>query len=227
MFQSLRAEDAAALGDLIRGLVLKNAPRDYEDARRWGGTKEIWAGWKVSQDGILLTTKRRTRQVNHGTWERYRAWLIDPEKELSVQLESLRAEPGADATFDLLVASRIGAFARWAEWQRGIQLYSISADAEARLQLRMRCQLSLDLDPVSFPPELTLRPRVTDAKVELADFRVIRLSKLDGPLVKEIGAGLRGALQREIDRRSPQLVARINAVIDRHRDDMRLSLRSK
>ena len=222
--RALSAEDARALSELIRELVLNNAPHEYEDTKKWGGTKEVWAGLKVSHDGILLKTKRRTKQVNHGTWERYRAWLIEPEKELKIRLENLRTEPGTDATFELLVASRLGAFARWAEWQRGIQLYSISADAEARVQLRMRCQLRLSLDPVTFPPELAIHPRVTDAELDLVDFRVIRLSKLDGPLVKQIGDGLHGALQREIDRRSPKLVTRINAVIEKHRDELRFSL---
>ena len=48
----LTAEDLRGLSDLVRTVALKSLPRDYENTKEWGSTKEVWAGVKVSQDGL-------------------------------------------------------------------------------------------------------------------------------------------------------------------------------
>ena len=112
---------------------------------------------------------------------------------------------------------------RWSEWRQGVQLFSVSADADARVQIRAVCEVGIAIGVAEGSPRLTLSPRVADAAIELTDFRLQRISKLDGPAVHKLGHAMRGVLQGEIDDRRAKLVGRINTQIEKHRDVLTVS----
>ena len=78
----------AELCHSLRDIIVAHLPDEYEDTRDWGGTKEVWDGLRVSLDGFKIKTKRRKKLANHGTWKRYRAWLIDPDRSLRITLSN-------------------------------------------------------------------------------------------------------------------------------------------
>jgi hypothetical protein len=217
------AEATDGLDALLRTIVLRAAPHEYENTKQWGGTKRIWDGLHVSRDGLRIKTKRRWKEANHGTWKQYRAWLIDPASEFDVRFDRLRESPSGRAAFDLTLEARIGAFGRLSEWNRDVQLFSVSANAEAKLRLQLTCELSSRLDYTTFPPTLVLDPTVTAADLQLIDFRLLRVSQLDGPLVHELGKALREVLEHEIRDRRHQVATKINEELADHEEDLRLT----
>jgi hypothetical protein len=219
----LSAEDLEGLSQLIRQIALRSLPDDFENDKDWGRTKEVWAGLKISRDGLHIKTKRRKKSVKHGTWKKYSAHLVKPEETLAIQISNVTDLPGKGVGFDLAIDARIAAQARWAEWGLGVQLYNVGAEAEARVRIDMKCELDLSFDMTTFPPALALKPQVADAKLQLIDFRVHRISKLDGPVVKQIGPALHGVLEDEINDRKSKLISEINRAIAKREDDLRLS----
>ncbi len=217
-------QSAVELGKVLRGIVLAHLPNEYENKKDWGGTKQVWDGVRISLDGLRIKTKRRRKDANHGTWKRYRAWLIDPDRNLKVLIANIRESDEGRAAFDLTVHAQLGAFGRLSEWRRDVQLYSIGVDAEARVVLRLSCEAGFDFDFSNLPPDLLIEPVVTDAHLSLQEFRLLRVSNLSGPLIRELGKSLRGVLQEEIDKRRVKLVAKLNRQIDKRRDRLRLSL---
>jgi len=209
---------------LLRTLVLENVPPTYENTKRWGGTKRVWDGLHISLDGLRLKTKRRWKEANHGTWKRYRAWLIDPEEEFEIQIENMAATPEGKTAFDVVIDARLGAWGRLSEYALDVQLLSISAEADARVRMRATCEMSLRLDVTRFPPDVILEPKVVRADLKLVDFHLVRISDLDGPLVREFGEELHDVLQDEIADRQVKLVEKMNRQLKKHEDDLRLSV---
>jgi hypothetical protein len=209
---------------LLRTLVLTTLPAEYENTKHWGGTKRVWDGLHVSLDGLRVKTKRRWKNAKHGTWKRYRAWLIDPDQEFEIQIKNMVATPAGNTAFDVVIDARIGVWGRLSEYVRDVQLLSISAEADARVRIQIRCEMSLRLDGSKFPPDVVLEPRVVGAQLTLIDFHLIRISDLHGPLVREFGEELHDILQNEIADRQAKLVARINRQLKKHEDDLRLSV---
>jgi len=220
---AMTEDDVRGLSDLVRLVVLQSIPDNYRNEKEWGSTREVWAGLHVKQDGLRLTTKRRKKTVNHGSWKRYEARLIDPERELRVRIENVRALPGQGAALNLVVDAFLAASGRWSEWRHGVQLFSISADAEARVRLQVACQVGIAFDFAGGVPRLRLSPVVTAADLRLTDFRLHRLSDFDGPLIHQVGHALQGVLQDEIDDRRGKLVTRINAQIAKHQKRLEVS----
>jgi len=209
---------------LLRTLVLEHIPPEYENTKRWGGTKRVWDGLHVSLDGLRLKTKRRWKEANHGTWKRYRAWLIDPEQEFQIEVQNMAAGADGKTTLDVVIDARLGVWGRLSEYALDVQLLSISAEAEAKVRMTVSCEVSLRLDVAKFPPDVILEPHVVGARLHLIDFDLVRISDANGPLVREFGEELHDVLQDEITHRQAKLVDKINRQLDKHEDDLRLSL---
>lgn len=209
---------------LIKSLVLATLPREYENTKRWGSTKRQWDGLHVSFDGLRLDTKRRWKNVNHGTWTRYKAILVDPDRQLGIQTNHLRQVANQRVAFDLNIDAKLDLVGRLSEWRHGVQLYSFSAEADATVRLSITCEVGLKFDSTRFPPDVYLAPSATAAKLELHEFHLHAISDLHGPLVREFGEELHDILQDEISERQGKLVEKINRSLDKHSGKLRISL---
>lgn len=219
-----RQQARRRLVELINTLAREHIPAHYEDTSKWGGTTRRWDGLHVHREGLQIKTKRRFKEVNHGVWTLYRIDLIDPQNELHIAVENERELGGGVIGFDLVFTAHLNAFARRARWVKGVQLFSLSVDSEARVELRLRCELAARFDVRVFPPDVVFDPKVTDAKLELTAFNVRRISDVGGSVAHELGKGIEAVLRRKIDEKSDRLVAKINAKIEQHRDELRLPL---
>jgi len=218
------AASQGSLSGLIATIIRENLPDQYESKDGWGETKEVWAGVDVRRDGWQIKTKRRKKQVNHGTWKLYRVRIVEPEKELHIDLQNIRELPNGRVEFDLTADARLEVFARLAQWELGVQLISLSVNAEARTQFRVRCNLGLKLDPTRLPPDVLLDPLVNQADLRLVDFRVKRISQIGGSVARELGDQARSLLDKELAKQNEKLPGKINRQIEKNRDQLRLSV---
>lgn len=226
----LHASSPSSLSESTQGflefgakLLRDQMPPSYENWKKWGKTKEVWAGLKVEREGLKIETRRKKKAVNHGVWSMYKIQRIDETSPPDVTLSNLReSRPGAVAV-DLLFRDRLNFFARHALWELGVQLWSIHLDAEALLDLKMTCETRLKLDAGKFPPDVILSPEVVSAAIALEDFRINRVSKADGPLIRSLSATLREIVEDEIADRNKEILDRINKQIAKNADKLRFS----
>ncbi len=223
--QKLDAEgsNAEGLSELITGIVRRSIPDEYENKKEWGMTKPVWDGLHISLDDGQIKTKRRWKEVNHGSWKTYRAWPIHPDQELQVRVMNLREIRPGLAGADLECHIHVGTSGRWSEWRRGVQLFSFGTDADAQVRLTIALELGSRLDVSHFPPDLVLLPKATSADVQLIHFKLIRVSDISGPVARELGDALEGFLRHELRDQQPKIVEKINRQIDKHQDQLRLS----
>ncbi len=209
---------------LLTEIIRSTIPTDYENTKDWGKTKEVKRGLTIRRDGLRITTKRKRRQVNHGTWKKYQVHLIDPDKYFRIRVENYVEQPNHRAAFDLVVDAKLDVFGRYSKWESGLQLISLGASAESTVELRVRCDVGLKVDPTKFPPDVMLDPKVTKADLHLREFRLRELSDLKGPLAKSLSSSVREILEDVIARKRERMVQKMNDKIDRSRDKLRLSL---
>ena len=154
----------------------------------------------------------------------YRVTFPKPD-ELTVRVTNIHQLADGRAGFDAEFAAPLELFGRLSEWQRGVQLISLSADADARVRLRVSVALKLKLDAgKKLVPDVLLEPEVTAAQLDLEQFRLKRLSQLHGPLAKHLGTEAREIIEDELADRNSELVAKINKQIAKKQDKLRLSL---
>ena len=210
--------------NLMQRIVREHVPTRYVQDKDWGKTDKRWDGLKVQRNGWLrVTTRRRWKEVNHGTWKRYEITQIDPNENLTLQIDNVRDAGKGKVGFDVSVTSKLHVHGRTANWAKGVQLYSVSADADAQVQMRLSCEVGMKLDILKFPPDVVLIPEVTRADLDVTDFQLQSVSKLEGPVVKQFSKSVHSFLLDKIEEKRDQLPKKINRQIAKNEDKMRLS----
>ena len=215
--------DAKQLDEFLTQLALDSMPVRYVEDKDWGKQSERWDGVKVSFKNGRLRTKRRKKLVNHGTWDRYEVSLVDPENSFSVQMNNFKETDTDRVTFDVIITAKVDVMARQAKWVKGMQLYSISADGSADVQLAISASLGSRMDVSKFPPDITFDPRIEDAKIKLANFRIDRVSKAGGEFAQQVTRIVKSKLDEKIASKEDKLVDKLNAKIEKSRDRLTLS----
>lgn len=218
------AEPPAALDRLLRQIVLEALPREHQDTRQWGKTRQVLDGWRVHREGGRLQVEKRKKPVNHGSWQLYRVQLVEPEKNLSLGWKNAREAPGGGLRIDFEAIADVDVFARYSEWRYDVQLISLSSQSRARVRFAAICDVRLQLDPSRLPPDFLVVPQVQTAQVDLLDYDLLQLSDIKGAAAHELGKAARLILDKLLEEKQDELPAKINRQIAKQQDRLRLSL---
>ncbi|MEX0642621.1 MAG: hypothetical protein WD468_07960 [Pirellulales bacterium] len=210
------------LADLTRSILQASIPREYDGQKNWGTTKQVTVGVRLRREGLRLETERRRKAVNDGLWTKYQARVPDG-RQLELSVADVRQNDRGELAFVLLATAPIAGHADVMRWNRGIRLLSIGVDCEATVRLRLEGTVALKIDGGIVTPTVAVEPRITAAKLELVDFRLVRLGGVERHIAHEIGEALEGPIRGRLAKEEPKLVDRLNRSIAKRRDDLRVS----
>ncbi len=222
--RDLFAARTPALDESIRWLVLKNLPPSYEDNRKWGLQKEVYDGFRFRREGLKIETERKYRTVKHGTWSRYYLELIEPQKLLSLHIDRLEPIDAKRVAVEVTLQTPLRAFGRISQWQRNVQLISLSTNADLTARVWVQAEIGIESNPLVFPPVFQLEPNVRNARAELVQFEVHRISQVSGPLAEQLGKGIRHFVDDRLADFSDRLVVKMNSQLAKQRDKLKLSV---
>jgi len=226
---SARAEEptsfvpSEAFQSWVTEIVRDQLPEHYEKSTNWGHTVKAFGGWDVEREGVKIETRRKWIDVNDGTWTKYRVTPLNPDKNLEVRVEKIESLEGNKVKLELSATAKLRAVGRMSQWERGVQLVSLSAEADAVVRVRGTVEVALKLDPTKLPPDIYLEPTVTAANATIADFELRRVGKLNGPLIHSLSDETRDMLEAELKERRPKLVASLNKKLAKKQDKLKFS----
>ena len=200
----------------LTAMVHDNLPPSYEDNRKWGQQKEVWDGVKFWREDGHLETKRRTKLVNSGTWTRYSMAVVEPDKNLHVEFNRLETLPDGRIAFEVTVECPLDVFGRLSQWTRDVQIVSISANADAACRLKLDGTVQFQMNLLKLPPDISIKPHVDHAHIELTHYRVRRISQVGGDFAKLLGNSLRGVVDDKLADMNGKLAEKINKQIDKN-----------
>lgn len=217
-------DGSESLAALIRSIALAQIPAEYVNEKEWGQQKAFTTQLKVSLDGLRVDSERRKKLLNHGTWKRYEIRQAKSPDSLQLSVDGVRQLEDGRLHFDVLCRAKLDLEGRVAQWERGVQLLSLGAEADATVLLRAGCDLAIQIDPLKLPPDVILKPVVTDARIDVEHFRLRSVGQLDGPVVRQLGRALREAIDDQVADRNRDLADKLNRQITKKQDKLRLSL---
>ena len=197
----------------VKGMALLLLPETYSDDDDWGRTKRVQSGLNVDLDGLQLETSRRWKNVNHGTWRRVDASLVDPEERFDLRICFLPTENPAEPGYRVQAKLRLTASAVQQHWNRGLKLYSISADVSGDFTFDADVHFESDVITADGRPRVRILPVVDRAKLAMTGFRVNRVSHSKGTSARVFGETFESLVGNRVQRESARLAARINAKI--------------
>lgn len=210
------ADPRASLAHTISTLIRNAIPLEYEKRDDWGATKEVVVGLRATGNLRNFDIHRRRKAVNHGVWKHYQLRMLEPEKNLAVQLTRLESRPGGGVNFTLRIDARLDAWARAKAYEYGVHLIALELEGDARVTLEIVGEITLAITAVDNSPAIAVLPSVQEARLSLNEFHLRRVSNAKGPLVRELGDALRQLVEDEIN--GPALTAKLNRAIAKQRD---------
>jgi hypothetical protein len=144
--------------------------------------------------------------------------LVAPEKNLIVRIDNLRSLAPGKIAFTLFLTTKLHGWGRAKVYDRGIHLIALEAEADAKVSLWLDCEIALEAAPASFLAGIAVRPQVTAARMSLDEFRLQRVSDVSGPVVRELGDGIKSLIEDELN--GPKLAAKLNHSIEKRRDKL-------
>lgn len=210
-----------ATAEIVARLIAEAIPREYERSKDWGQTKKITTGVRSSGNFFKFDIHSKKSDVKDGVWKHYRATMIEPEKNLVVRIDNLRSLDAGRIAFTLFVTTKLHGWARAKVYESGVHLIALEAEGDAKVSLWIDCEIGLEVAPASFLTGIAVRPHVASARMKLDDFRLTRISDVRGPIVRELGDGLRHLIEEELN--GPKLAAKLNRSIEKRSDRLVLS----
>ena len=221
--KALPRDGQKELNQLMTRMALKHIPHQFTEDKDWGKTDRRWDGVKVRREGLKIKTKRKWKEVNHGTWKKYSVQLRNPETEFQIELKNLREVSEGTAGFDLHFIAHLDIQARQSKWVKGVQLYSLSANGHARVRLVINMEMNMKLDFANLPPDFVLSPKATGADLIVDEFRIDRVGKVGGEIAQQVTRFARQKLDEKIVEKKKKLLDKINREIQENSDKLRLS----
>lgn len=221
--EATSADAGEELDRLLTKMVLDNIPHNFEETKDWGGQDERWDGIKVRREGFKIETKRRKKLVNHGTWKKYSAQLLNPNEEFSIEVKNMRETEDEKVAFDVHFSAHLNIEGRQSKWVKGVQLYSLSAEGHTKVRLIVSVELGVTMDINNFPPDLVFVPVAKQADLVVDEFRIDRVSKAGGEFAQQVSKGVRKSLDEKLAEKEDKLVEKINKEFAKNQSKLRLS----
>lgn len=208
----LEKDQGASINQQLTELGLKYLPPNYDDEKKWGKSKEF----------KTLIPRSDPLVLNHGTWRKYHVVPVNPQDHFRIRLNNLRNEKGK-VHFTLECDCRLQLEARQAKWVRGVQLYSVNAEADADVTLALDCQLKIGFDWKT-EPVMVIEPKIENADITIHQFRIHRVSKVGGEFAQQVTRAARDWLDDHEEKNEAKLVDKINRQIEKKKDRLRIPL---
>jgi len=213
--------------NLLRDLADDAILRDYEKRDGWGDQAEIVTGVRVREKNGLPRISKRTKRVNHGVWRRYRIALHKPEEKLRFAVRDVEATEGGGLTFKVVVSARVRCTAESEFWNFGVRTGSATVQADATVGAVARFIVrgrEVDPDDDGWLVELEYAPEIERVRIELHDFDVRRVGKLDGDLADGLGNTTQALLSELLHGQEEKVTKRIRRELDERDAGIRVSL---
>jgi hypothetical protein len=207
---------------IVSPLIAEAIPREYEGSKDWGKTKRVTTGVRSEGNFFRFDMHRKLEEVNDGVWKKYKLRLVEPDKNLTVRIDNLRALDSGRYTLTLFVAAKVHGWARATVYEHGVHVISLEAEGDTSIRLWIDAEVGVDSVPSSLLiPGVELHPTVTDAKLKFDDFQLTRISDVKGVIAHDLGGLLKHGLEKQVA--GPKLVEKLNHSLQKHPEKLRLS----
>jgi hypothetical protein len=205
----------AVVADNLRAVLVEAMPDPLvEEHSHWGGQRLVVHGLGWHGKGLHLRPEITKTLRNDGRWWRVKASAVRPADTLIVVLRDVNTAAPGLTTFTAFVALDARVEYDQQNWERGLRLYSGSAEARMRLNLTLHCEATTRLEPNgTLLPDAVFRLRVTEANLGYDHFEVDHVAGVGGDLAKIIGEAAKAGVEQWRPSLERNLIQKADAAI--------------
>ena len=216
---------ADAWAEIIRATVIATLPDKNIEDKHWGHTTAVFSRYEVKTRQGRLSMRPRSKQVNHGFWQRQTVTMLKPDETLQIEFQNVQRLPNGQLTFTMRVVLRARVSTEFAHWVYGVK--GLNGEVEADVTVAAVADCSLDLTSVQEQgdlfPSLQLVPEVTDLQLKVYDIDARKIGLIGGWAAEQIGDGSRTSVNNILNEFEGAILKDLRRKIEKNRDRLKVS----
>jgi hypothetical protein len=217
--EDAKQRDYTEFSKMIHKMVIKDLPKEIEDKSGWGQMAPLTEKLLFPRIPRVKIRVGDKEGFPDGLWKKFKVRFPEPEKNIKINVKDFSK---VDAkTFRLAVDSEVVVVGdgEAQNWQKGLRLGQIDAQAGALVGLNMVFNIGVTFDTKKFPPDINIEPKMTELGIDLKEFNLRRVSNavtgiaIEGDTAKDIGNDLKDTLKSFIKSQEPDIKNRANEAI--------------
>ncbi len=183
-------EEFGDLSRLLHKIVVKQAPREFEERFGWNNTVPIPDKLRLPKLRTYLKVGDHV-ELPHGAWKRLHVKLEDPERDLKIKVKEFRRLDKGGYRVVIDTVTLLHCDGEWNQWQKGLLLLKVEGQADATIAATIVADVNVGFNFKKFPPEVSVEPKIVDLALDLEDFRLNQIGgTLQGEKIRQIGNDL-------------------------------------
>jgi hypothetical protein len=222
-----KGPDLKPLVGTLHKLLLANLPDPLvQTEHNWGHQKEGVIGVRWEKKGLLLRPELMRDTKSDGRWERVTLTAVDPKNTLQLVMANPRSPEPGKTVFDAVVLCDVRLTYEHQLWSMGKRLVSgeTRAKCSAGVQMVVEVTSKSETKPGAILPTITLRAKVTQAKVSYWDLECEHALGSDGPVARAAGKAVYDVLKKMRPDAEKALLAKADAAIVKAADSKEVTL---
>ena len=197
---------------LVHGIVVKQLPKQFEDASGWGQRIEVPLNLPLAKRRTIFKVGDHF-EAPHGTWRRFVGKLEEPDKNLKTVVKGFKKLN--DKTYRVVVDvdATVMVDAEFQQWQKGLLLIGGKGIVDANVTAAVVCDVGVSFNFKEFPPEVLLEPKVAELGLNLVDFKIRGGPILPGETGDSIRNDLKNMIRTAMKSAEPAVKDHVNQAI--------------
>ncbi len=221
-FEGLGAD---AWGEIVRATVIATLPEHKVQDKHWGHTAAVFSRYEIKTRKGRLSMRPRTKQVNHGFWQRQTVTLLQPDETLQIEFQHVARLPDGKLTFTMRLVLRARVLTEFEHWVYGVKGVNGEVEADVTLIAVVHCGLDLtsEQEMGDLLPSIRLVPQVTGLTLKVHDIDARKIGLIGGWAAGELGDSSRATVNSILHEYEGAILKNLRKQIEKNEDRLRIS----
>ena len=212
-------KDYADFSRMIHKMVVKELPKEFEDKSGWGQIVPLTEPLRFPNLPRAKVRIGEKEGYPDGLWKKFKVRIEDPARDLKINVREFSKVDSKNFRLILDSEVTVAGEGEVQNWQKGVPLGRITAQAGALVALGMNFDVGVTFDTKKFPPDINVEPKLSELKIDLKEFNLRRVANpttniaIEGEAAKGIGDDLKDTLKSLIKTQEPDIKKRANDAI--------------
>ena len=216
---------ADAWAEIIRATVIAALPEKNVLDKHWGQTTPVLSRYEIKTRKGRLSVRPKTKQVNHGFWQRQTVTILEPDQTLQIDFQDVQRLPNGRLVFTMQVVMRARVNTEFEHWAYGVK--GLNGQVEADVTVAVETACSFDLTTVQAKgdllPSIQLVPEVTDLELKVRDIDARKIGVIGGWAAEEIGDSSRSTVNSILNEFEAAILKDLRRKIEKNTDRLKIS----
>lgn len=217
---------ADAWAEMIRTTVIAAMPEKNVQKKNWGNTAPRFSRYEIkTRHGRLTTMRPKSKDVNHGFWQRNTVTILQPDETLQIEFQNAQRLPDGKLVLTMCLVMRARVSTEFEHWVYGVK--GLNGQVEVDVTVAVVTDCSFDLTAVQAKgeilPSIQLVPEITDLKLKVRDIDARKIGLIGGWAAEEIGDNSRSTVNWILHESEGVILKDLRRKIEKNQERLRFS----